>query len=130
MARGQRKKKLMAIQREKNAAKREAEREANTARKFKPSKTFVEYVPKESKYVITDAMKRVANAPSVATTAPRHVKYQKVELTPEMAERERIAREELERKKKRMAPLYNKGGYQYVDPDAPSEIVKNLGRKV
>lgn len=47
----------------------------------------------------------------------------------EMAEREALAQEEIERKKKMVAPLYNKGGYQYVG-DAPPEIIKTLGRKV
>ena len=52
----------------------------------------------------------------------------KVEYTGEMAERERIAQEELERKKKQTAPLYNKGPVQYID-DIP-EIIRDLGKKV
>lgn len=44
----------------------------------------------------------------------------------EMEEREREAQKEIERKKMRVAPMYNKGGYQYVtDETDPSD----LGRK-
>jgi hypothetical protein len=42
-------------------------------------------------------------------------------------ERERAAAEEIERKKKRTAPLYNKGGYQYI---SDGEDPTTLGRKV
>jgi len=44
----------------------------------------------------------------------------------EMEERERLAQEEVERKKLRTAPLYNKGGYQYITDDTD---LSDLGRK-
>lgn len=47
----------------------------------------------------------------------------------EMAEREAKAQAEIERKKTMVAPLFNKGGLQYIG-DAPPEIIRNLGRKV
>lgn len=47
----------------------------------------------------------------------------------EMAEREALAQKEIERKKTMVAPICNKGGYQYVG-DVPPEVVQTLGRKV
>ncbi|QFR57687.1 hypothetical protein CPT_Slocum_130 [Serratia phage Slocum] len=44
----------------------------------------------------------------------------------EMAERERLAQEEIERKKLCTAPAYNKGGYQYI---ASKEMAEDAGRK-
>lgn len=44
-------------------------------------------------------------------------------------ERERKAKEIAEARKKMIAPLYNKGCYQYIG-DAPKEIIQNLGRKI
>lgn len=46
----------------------------------------------------------------------------------EMAEREAIAQEKIEQKKKMVAPLYSKGGYQYIG-DVDNEIIKDLGKK-
>jgi hypothetical protein len=43
----------------------------------------------------------------------------------EMAERERKAQEEIERKKLCTAPAYNKGAYQYV---ANEDMAKSIGR--
>lgn len=44
---------------------------------------------------------------------------------PEMQERERLAQEEIERKKLCTAPAYNKGAYQYI---ASEEQAKDIGR--
>lgn len=44
---------------------------------------------------------------------------------PEMEERERLAQEEIERKKLCTAPAYNKGAYQYV---ASEDQAKDIGR--
>ena len=44
-------------------------------------------------------------------------------------ERERKAKEIADDRKKMVAPLYNKGCYQYIG-DAPKEIIQNLGRKI
>lgn len=51
----------------------------------------------------------------------------KQEYTGEMLEREKAAQEEIERKKKRVAPLFSKGAYQYITDD---ELVRDLGKKV
>lgn len=48
-------------------------------------------------------------------------------LSPDMQERENAAQEEIERKKKRVAPLWNKGGLQYITDD--TDII-TLGRKL
>ncbi len=129
MATGQRKKKLWAIKRAENAAKREAEIEANTAKK-RPKKQFTELKPRESKYVITEGMQKAASGPSATMRAPSTVKHVVREVTPEWAAREKAAREEIERKKMRIAPICNKAGYTYIDPNAPPEIIQALGRKL
>lgn len=49
------------------------------------------------------------------------------EESPEMLERERLAQVEKDRKRKRLAPLYNKGPVQYITDDADP---KELGRKL
>lgn len=46
-------------------------------------------------------------------------------LDPEMAERERLANLEIERKKKCVAVAYNKGTYQYISSE---EQAKDIGR--
>lgn len=45
----------------------------------------------------------------------------------EMAKREQTAQAEIERKKLRVAPMYNKGAYQYITDDTDP---KTLGRKI
>ena len=40
---------------------------------------------------------------------------------------EKMAQREMERKRKRTAPLYNKGGYQYI---TDGDSLKSLNRKV
>lgn len=50
----------------------------------------------------------------------------KVEYTGELAKREEEARKEVEAKKKRVAPLFNKGGYQYITDGTD---LKDIGRK-
>ena len=46
---------------------------------------------------------------------------------PEMALREAIAQEEIALKRQRTAPLFNKGGYQYISDEMD---LKTLGKKV
>lgn len=59
---------------------------------------------------------------------PISVVYKKEqELNDSMKEREKIAQEEIERKKKRVAPLYSKGGYQYI---TDYEDLTTIGKKV
>lgn len=129
---GQKKKAMWAKKRAANAEARAAEKKANTARAYRKPK-FTELKPKESKYVITEGMKRAAEAPS----ADGYVKVGVRRKDPKIAmsrdeydAREAEAQKEIKRKKTKVAPMWNKGGYQYVGDDAPPEIVKNLGRKV
>lgn len=130
---GQRKKAFWAKQRVLNAETRAAEKKANTARKPRKRREFVELKPREGKFVITEAMQRTANAPSANPDYQcRDITRAEVKSTmseQEYVQREQAARVEIERKKKQVAPLYNKGGYQYVG-DAPPEIIETLGRKV
>lgn len=66
-----------------------------------------------------------ANVPSFSGDSSVTV-TQTVSYTGEMAEREKAAQKEIERKKRRTAPLYNKGGYQYVTDETD---LSDLGRK-
>lgn len=70
----------------------------------------------------TDKYKSKELSPPVSTPTPK--KYEG-----EMAERETIAQQEIERKKMMVAPIANKMGYQYIG-DMPDEVVKTLGRKI
>ena len=65
---------------------------------------------------------------SGATAPVPHNEKVKIEYDEEMLERERKAKLITEDLKKMTAPLFNKGGYQYIgnDPD----IIKDLGKKV
>ncbi len=129
---GQKKKAMWAKKRVENAEKRAAERKANTARKPRRKPEFQLLVPRETKFVISEEMERAAKLPSagVAEAGTVRVRKPKALFTPdEYQAREAKAKSETDRKKKMVAPLYNKGGYQYVG-DAPPEIIKNLGKKV
>lgn len=129
---GQKKKAMWAKKRAANAEARAAEKKANTARAYRKPK-FTELKPKESKYVITEGMKRIAEAPSADGLARVGVRRKDPKLAmsrEEYDEREAAAQKAIARKKRQVAPLYNKGGLQFVGDDAPPEIVKNLGRKV
>lgn len=71
---------------------------------------------------------------TTASGGPTHaVAKEEVKLAPhlrysgEMLEREKKAQEETERKKKSVAPLANKMGYQYITDPADA---KTIGRKV
>ena len=59
------------------------------------------------------------------TRLPPPPEQRLVYLDEELAERERKAQEEIERKKMCTAPAYNKGGYQYVSSE---EQAKMIGR--
>jgi hypothetical protein len=80
----------------------------------------------------------VTNFPSYETPSWRDahpVEYKSAPLTPpveerreqelseEMAERERLAQQEAERKKKCIAPAFNKGPYQYVGTEDDAKWV-------
>lgn len=56
---------------------------------------------------------------------PVHKTKEQVRLSEEMLERERIAQAEIERKKKCVAPAFNKGGYIYI---SSKEDAKDAGK--
>lgn len=66
-----------------------------------------------------------ANIGEPETRLPPPPEQRLVYLDEELAERERKAQEEIERKKMCTAPAYNKGGYQYVSSE---EQAKMIGR--
>lgn len=67
------------------------------------------------------------NAPSVGAIDRTFRSEEKPRLSQEMQERERLAQQEIERKKKQVAPAYNKGGLQLItNPDD----FKTMGRKL
>lgn len=69
-------------------------------------------------------IRETPNYPSLVSVSNSPVKV-KPKLSPEMEERERLARQETERKKKRVAVLYNKGAYQYISDEMdPTTIGK------
>ncbi|ACB97543.1 hypothetical protein AGC_0100 [Escherichia phage Eps7] len=68
---------------------------------------------------------RKANIGEPETRLPPPPEQRLIYLDEELAERERKAQEEIERKKLCTAPAYNKGGYQYVSSE---EQAKMIGR--
>lgn len=66
-----------------------------------------------------------ANIGEPETRLPPPPEQRLVYLDEELAERERKAQEEIERKKMCTAPAYNKGAYQYV---SNTEQAKMVGR--
>lgn len=68
---------------------------------------------------------RKANIGEPETRLPPPPEQRLVYLDEELAESERKAQEEIERKKLCTAPAYNKGGYQYVSSE---EQAKMIGR--
>lgn len=129
MTKGERKKEMWAKKRAQKEKQRIAEAEkAKPMRRKKVVREFRPLQPQVSRHVMTEGMLKAARLPSNVAAVPS-VKDSVIELTPDMAEREKLAQQEISRKKKRVAPLYNKGGYQYVG-DAPPEIIQTLGRKI
>ncbi|EJT0117277.1 hypothetical protein PJM41_0093 [Salmonella phage vB_SenS_UTK0009] len=57
------------------------------------------------------------------TRLPPPPEQRLVYLDEELAERERKAQEEIERKKMCTAPAYNKGAYQYVSDEEQAKMV-------
>lgn len=75
---------------------------------------------------LEERRKSYHSIPSLVDTRPNKKVYRK-NYQGEMLERERLAQEEIERKKQRIAPAYSKGAYQYItDETDPRE----LGRKL
>jgi len=61
------------------------------------------------------------------TIKPESVKNVKKYIDPEMEKREMLAQKEIEHKKSRIAPHYNKGPYQFITDEID---LKTLGKKV
>jgi hypothetical protein len=96
----------------------EAKRERNH-RNFDSSSTFIPSYsyPKRNTHVkITSGSDHVV---------PKDDAQSKIEYTEEMLEREKAARAEAERRKKCIAPAFNKGPYQYI---ASTEQAKHVGK--
>ncbi|UJD21449.1 hypothetical protein PQE64_gp066 [Salmonella phage vB_STy-RN29] len=66
---------------------------------------------------------RKANIGEPETRLPPPPEQRLVYLDEELAERERKAQEEIERKKMCIAPAYNKGAYQYVSDEEQAKMV-------
>lgn len=118
--------------RAKKAAALEAEREASRQKKYKKPKEFKTLAPRTYHEVYDPSALATQALKSKPMAAPKLERKELDErmFDPEWVAREQIAQQEIEKKKTRLAPMYNKGGYQYIDPNAPEEIVKNLGKKV
>lgn len=125
--RGQAKKRYWDKQRKVNAEKREAYLDAITAKRA-PKKSFQPLKPRDSRYVIMPGMDHSVYPSSSFKQSEK--KQTVISMDEEEYKiREAAAKLEIERKKKMVAPLYNKGAYQFIG-DAPQEIINNLGRKV
>ena len=66
--------------------------------------------------------------PSKGVTMGIDTAKRQEELSIEMKEREAIARVESERRKKMIAPMYNKGAYQYIG-GVDKAILHDIGKK-
>lgn len=95
------------------AAKRERKEQSRNAPSFTPNYSY----PQRNQHI------------NISTSGPRveasERKKVDIEYDEEMQAREQAAREEAERRKKCVAPAYNKGAYQYV---ATEEDAKLVGR--
>lgn len=92
--------------------------------KYEPA--FVVATPKTDKVFRRNYIPRDLTA---TKNLPTPVKLCQVQVSPDMLDRELQAQAIATSRKKMVAPLYNKGAYQYIG-DAPPEIIKTLGRKV
>lgn len=133
---GRKRQLLMKKQREKNKTQRENEERAyrelmqnvqtaaSNGRKVKP-------LPKQPS--IVDVLMDMDMTRRLPSACDRPIEQAVVSVKPELSEdmvnREAVAQKEAERRKGMVAPLYNKGCYQYIG-DAPAEILQGLGRKL
>lgn len=89
------------------------------------SKEFVEYKPKPNPYIEQRRADYHAT-PSLVDTRPNNPKVAP-RYEGEMIEREMVAQKEIEKKKKRTAPAYSKGAYQYITDETD---ISEIGRKL
>lgn len=93
----------------------------------KPSNRYKKKSQFENELVLTKpAAYREREVKHLDTRAHHTYKKRDERYTGEMAERERLAQEELYRKKSRVAPAYSKGAYQYISDETD---ISDLGRK-
>jgi len=126
------KKKKKITPEKKNLKKEWQETEARISRMRLPGRRIIRTItPKRSivdpllQVLAQHSDRSVSHIPS-APYKPEKSSIQ-VRYTGEMAERERVAQVEIERKKQQVAPLYNKGGLQYIPNDMD---LTTLGKKV
>ena len=104
-------------------------------KKYRARTSSVYEKPWRGKHVEMDCMatgiyRRSAHEelPSKGVTMGIDTAKRQEELTAEMKEREAIARVESERRKKMIAPMYNKGAYQYIG-GVDKAILHDIGKK-
>jgi hypothetical protein len=103
-------------ERDRIRARRLAERQGKKTRESIPP------VNKFPSYSVPDRNVGL-NICSGATIDPKPKSAEQKRYEGEMAERERIAQEEVQRKKKCIAPAYNKGAYQYIGSEEQAKWV-------
>ena len=88
---------------------------------------FEGFIPKTTTGVARKSPRRATKPVNIGEPATRNPPppVSREVLDEEMAERERLAQLEIERKKLCTAPAYNKGGYQYISSE---EQAKHIGR--
>lgn len=118
--------------RAKKAAELEASRAANKQRRYRPPKEFKQLSERKYHEVHDPAALATQALKSKPMAAPKLERKELDErmFDPEWVAREQIAQQEIERKKKQVAPLYNKAGYEYVGGVTDPTILKNLGKKL
>jgi hypothetical protein len=117
------------LERARRAEEREKERKAALPAK-KQKRVFTPLKPRPTKWVITESMERTASLPSAIFQKRDNPQVIESQLQPEEYRvREEAAQKEIQRKKMMVAPLYNKGGYQFIG-DAPPEIIETRGSKI
>lgn len=99
-------------------------------------RSFTPLKPRESRFVKLPELEFIHTLPSLETNhqvnASKNVDLYEEwdqDKIDEFARREAVAKAEIARRKTMLAPLYNKGAYEYIGAMPPS-IIKNLGRKI
>lgn len=105
---------------------------------YKPRRKSKKVVPKAPKFKKAfEPLKTIPHRPVSSTDSIKSLDISELDVTlsmplkyeGEMADREKVAQAEIERKKKMTAPIANKMGYQYIG-DMPPDVIATLGRKV
>jgi hypothetical protein len=114
------------------AAALEAQRDANRQRKYKPPKEFKTLSVRKYHEVFDPSALAVQNLKSKPLDAPKLERKELDErmFDPAWVAREQAAQAETERKKKMVAPMANKMGYQYIGGIEDKDVIRDLGKKV